>query len=638
MARNITVTFADGTAHTYQNAPDDVTPDQVQMRAEKEYGKSVAALDGGKSTSMANQIPGNVGANTKLTPSAPEDSLLQKIGGAGEAALSLGTGMVGGAVGGLAGLYKGITGGKYGTQAGVREAADTAHEVAGNLTYQPRTQTGNKLVQAAGNALSDSGIIAVTPMVGELSTLGRAASAGKTSLKGLAAPSAEAMAAQDAAMSAGGGGLRGMISAPKQMAGGGAALSDDAKMRLERAAAMPVPPKLTRGQATRDFGDIQFERETAKNPDIGAPLRQRYSEQNQNALQNIEAYFDETGATTPNLRATGNIVIDALVKKAADVKSKIRSAYNDARAAGDMSQPVSYKPLSDYLAAHETEAITGNASMLKSVSEKLQKLDPNGTGKITINDMEELRKMAGNLTAPGTPNTAFIGPVKELMDAATEGQGGVKYQQARRMYENYSNEFKNAGVIDKMMRTKPGTKDRAVAYEDIYNHAIEKGSLDDVRAVRRTLQTAGAEGSQAWRELQGQGLQELKRETFGNISRDELGNPIASPAKMNAWVEKLDEGGKLDFIYGKQGAQKIRDMRDLLMDTHTSPPGSVNTSNTGSILMAFMDAGATAAMTGIPLPAITGIKYGARYMKNKAMAKKVSQALNPIEQAAKNNP
>lgn len=48
MPRNITVTFEDGTTHVYQNAPDNVTPDQVAARAQKDFGKSVKALDGGR--------------------------------------------------------------------------------------------------------------------------------------------------------------------------------------------------------------------------------------------------------------------------------------------------------------------------------------------------------------------------------------------------------------------------------------------------------------------------------------------------------------------------------------------------------------------------------------------------------------
>jgi len=50
MARDVTVTFGDGSSHIYQNAPDDITPGDIQARAEKEFGKSVTALDGGRKT------------------------------------------------------------------------------------------------------------------------------------------------------------------------------------------------------------------------------------------------------------------------------------------------------------------------------------------------------------------------------------------------------------------------------------------------------------------------------------------------------------------------------------------------------------------------------------------------------------
>lgn len=49
MPRNITVTFDDGSTHIYQNAPDDITPDAVASRAQQEFSKNVASLDGGRS-------------------------------------------------------------------------------------------------------------------------------------------------------------------------------------------------------------------------------------------------------------------------------------------------------------------------------------------------------------------------------------------------------------------------------------------------------------------------------------------------------------------------------------------------------------------------------------------------------------
>lgn len=70
MPRNITVTFEDGSTHVYQQAPDNITPEQVQSRAQKDFGKAVASLDGGRSAaveagSAINQIPRQLGLTAR---------------------------------------------------------------------------------------------------------------------------------------------------------------------------------------------------------------------------------------------------------------------------------------------------------------------------------------------------------------------------------------------------------------------------------------------------------------------------------------------------------------------------------------------------------------------------------------------
>lgn len=52
MARDITVTFDDGSTHVYRGAPDDITPEQVSARAAQEFGRSVKSLDGGRKAEM----------------------------------------------------------------------------------------------------------------------------------------------------------------------------------------------------------------------------------------------------------------------------------------------------------------------------------------------------------------------------------------------------------------------------------------------------------------------------------------------------------------------------------------------------------------------------------------------------------
>lgn len=114
MTRNITVTFDDGTSHVYQNAPDDLTPDMVQQRAQKDFGKTVTALDGGKSSGgipvgrTASTQEGTMGAYVSRQP-VVEPTTTQKVYQAVRpyvAPLVEGAGMIGGGIlGGTAGTF-----------------------------------------------------------------------------------------------------------------------------------------------------------------------------------------------------------------------------------------------------------------------------------------------------------------------------------------------------------------------------------------------------------------------------------------------------------------------------------------------------------------------------------------------------
>ena len=57
MARNITITFEDGTTHQYAGVPDTITPDEVHQRAAQEFGKQIVNIDGGKAAVAETQQP-----------------------------------------------------------------------------------------------------------------------------------------------------------------------------------------------------------------------------------------------------------------------------------------------------------------------------------------------------------------------------------------------------------------------------------------------------------------------------------------------------------------------------------------------------------------------------------------------------
>lgn len=547
-------------------------------------------------------------ATAKPVDESATASFGKKLGGAVEAAMAIGSaatsGLVGRLGGALGGIAADVTTGKYGTQEGAAMAGQTAEEGARRFTYEPRTPEGRDAMSAIGKFFDTT----------KLAGLGPTESIAASNVMPAVRPAVNDLRARIMQPAP--------VAAEPQMAGFGSAMTGQEAIRRQRAEALPVPIQLTKGQATRDFAQQQFEREAAKNPSAGEPIRQRFAEQNQKVLQNFDTWIDQTGAEAGSLRATGETVTQAIVNKANNAKLQINAAYNRARANGDMQEKIDLSPLTKYLDDHQAEAI--NAPVLSSVEAKLQRIaDKSGTA--TINDLEEVRKMVGQLSGKDATNAIFGREVKSVIDGMTEGRGGEAYKTARALRFRFGQEFEDHAVIDKLLSNKPGTKDRAVAYEDVFDHSVLKGSLDDVRTVRKTLQTAGPQGEQAWKELQGATLQHIRDEITKNIQTDQTGARVLSPARLDRLVKELDKDGKLDFIFGKQGAQQIRDVNGIAQDAFTAPPGAVNSSNTASILLSVLDK-VSAKTAGVPFLG-SAIKYGAGEVREAGIRKKVQQAI-----------
>jgi hypothetical protein len=90
-----------------------------------------------------------------------------------------------------------------------------------------------------------------------------------------------------------------MEKAPAEtMKGMGAAEVDAARLRQERGNQLLIPmgDDMTKSQITRNPSDVMFERETAKSPEFGAPLQEKYALHNEKLQRNLQAEVDQTGA------------------------------------------------------------------------------------------------------------------------------------------------------------------------------------------------------------------------------------------------------------------------------------------------------------------------------------------------------
>jgi len=622
--------------------------EQALVNADKagdlDAARRLAAVLAKARQDTTNQIPDTIVPGT--TPEYVEPSLGEKIVGTGEAALTIGTGAIGGTAGLIGGTLKGlaeqILSGQFGSQQAADLVQKSAMQGAQALTYVPRTQSGQEQVQAVGEMLQN--VPPVIPVVGPVGAVAAstkmaapvvAATAGRVAAPVVAATKRAGQAVAKVAEP-----IREMMpgAAKKPTPGtpgsGGAAGVDLATLRQAKAEELPVPIKLTEGQKTRQFEQQRFERETAKLPEVGAPIRERFATQNKQLQQNLESFIDMTGAEAPDLRSIGLTVDKALRDRAARDKTRIRTLYKEAEKAGEMEAPVKLDTVVQHLVDNAPEAEVAN--VLKATRAKALQLGvateaPDGTliaQPVTLKTAELFRRSIGGATNAEPTNIMQASQMRSLIDASTEGLGGNMYKQARAARARFGSDYENIGLVKNLLGQKRGSNDRAIAMEDVLRRSVidPSTSLDTVRQVRRLLQTEGPNGQQAWMELQGGTLKFLRDEATKGVGRDELGNPILSPGQLDRVVGQLDKSGKLDFVFGKKGAEQLRIINDVAKDVLVAPPGSVNTSNTASVLAGMMDI-AISGTAGVPAPVMTSFRLLTKGIKDAKTRAKVRQAL-----------
>jgi len=293
--------------------------------------------------------------NTQRQPATPEPGFMDKVVGAGETALTMATGATGGMLGMVGGAARGvgemIVHGQYGTPEGADTVERNAAMGAQALTYSPRTQAGQQMTQAVGQAVSNV-LPPVLPMIGQAGAITQGIKAGAP-VAAVAARRAAAPVVSVAQNTI----QRAQAAMPRTGPGPasiGAAQVESGLLRQSKANELPIPIKQTLGQRTRDYAQQQFERETAKDVDVGAPIRERMQQQQAQMRQNLDAFVESTGAESADLRGAGIKVNEALRSMVAQAKAKERVLYKAAEKSGEMEAPVSTAPLIDFLKENDS--------------------------------------------------------------------------------------------------------------------------------------------------------------------------------------------------------------------------------------------------------------------------------------------
>lgn len=605
-----------------------------------------------------------------LPPQAPDPTLLDKALGVAEAGGSLASSLTTGAAGLIGGAAQGlgqeILSGQFGTPEAARRVEQRAADYADRLTYSPRTEVGQQYAQATGEALAP--LVALSPATAEIGLAAQAARGVSPIAQGAAIQAGRAISdtAQQAArvaqrpIQATSNAVRSGVDSLRDLTGLnradisgpapaniGAAQVDPATIRQAMSQDLPYPVELTEGQMSRDPKQLKFEVETSKNAELGDPLRQRYEDQHQVMQQNIDAFIDSTGSQATNMREAGLAVDAALQKQATADRNRVKVAYAkadnspEAQAVVDLNTQINNngKPTTvlEYLNSQPDLPTTPILTTAKKTAVSLGIAESDANGNLvpknpTVKQMEEWRQQINGNTNIEAPNIRQSAILKSMIDEHVEPISGPLYKAARMERKRVADKWENRAIITDLIENKKGSDDRKIALEDIQKRIIHDAPLDDLRFAKRALLSSGDEGKQAWKDIQGQTLQEIKNAATAGVAPDARGNQMISPAALNKAIKRLDDSGKLDFIFGQQGAEKLRALNDISKTLFTVPASAgINHSNTAATLMQGlmgMDI-VLSGLSGFPAPVASALRIATKHIKDNKTRARVQKALNP---------
>jgi hypothetical protein len=559
-------------------------------------------------------IPGAENVVTGVKP--PEVSMRDRIMGTIETPLALGATLGGGLIAPIVGAVGSLASGKFGTQAGV-QAGQEAMKAA---QYQPRTQTARQALSAIGEFLQPL-TAALPPTLGSVGTTVNAL-AGPAMQQGGAMARQATAPARNALVNA-------MAREQPQMQGMGAASTADQLMREERLSQFGIPA--TAGERTKNLAQQQFESEiqrgviTGISEDAKTKLAEQMggfkANQRQQIVNNFERMTSEVGAEVADptqMRQVGKIVDKALNDVYTKKYNNYKDLYSKADNSGETLQPVGYQSLLDFINSKTPTQRQKLDPILDSVAESLAMNDPGKTGAITVRALEDIYQQIGKVQ-----NSANAKELKQIITDMGEGAGGELYQAARSARRQLAKEFEDVHRVDKLLTTKQGYADRRVALDDVFKHVVLDGSLEEMRTVTTLLKKSGPEGRQAYAELKGQTIQQMKDML---TKGDQM-----SFKNLNTLVTQLDSEDKLAYMFGKAGRDQILDLRDAIKDVVVKQPGAVNYSNTSGAVLRGLE-----ALQSLRFPGAGAVAEAARTRQVSKQVKKSLEQPNQLAPQGKN--
>lgn len=572
-------------------------------------------------TSRVGQIPG--------MPAAPQQddsprSLMDKLKGGAEAALSMGTSMVAAPIAAAGGFAKTLTSGKFGSPQGIQEGEQRVSEILSSLTYQPRTEAGQEALSTVGKILHESKLAGLGPTEG-MAIAG--AMAGPKAIRAgrMATPkAAEVPPGQLASVGAAGADIptqaRGMVagaSAELRAAVERAKGNVDLKVldRHVKAESLPDPVHLTKGQASGDVTAISREQNLrGKYPQYA----KRFEEQNGKLINNMNLIREEAAPDVyvQSKPEVGQLIIEAYQNKDAALRADISAKYRALKDANGGNFPIdsnAFVRAAD-AALHKQLLYDHVPASVRSTMNRLKE------GGMTFENFESLRTNLARIqrTSDDGNAVAAAGVIRDALEELPMPPGAENLKPLADAARKAARD--RFALIEADPAYKAIERGRASA-DKFVDQFVMRGDLKNVERMKTNL-AGNAVGEQAIAA----GVVNQLKESAGIVNN--AGN--FSQAGYNKALERL--GPKIAVIFKAQERQQLETLGSVARWTMEQPKGSyVNTSNT---LTGAIAEGAASAAEGAANTAAKGLPIGTGLRKLAEWGKKNKEIKETLEPGA----
>jgi hypothetical protein len=434
----------------------------------------------------------------------------------------------------------------------------------------------------------------------------------------------------------------------------------------------------TRGEVERDLTQLTREEDMSKS---GGPVREIHAAQDEALHKQLDVVRRSTGAKAVTRQQVGKTVQnDGLRNKAAVSIKNYDRLYKEARAA-EPNATVKADPFYEFLEKNG-EVLNPNVQHLAFLKSWLNKAklerpaEPSGAGISTSTDvgkaladrgkpaageeaaivrrpiklveLDDLRRKASAIARKGGTDGHYAGELLKAIDKTFDEvpAAAAKWKEARDAYKAHKVEFEDQALIKKLTSNKGKSRtDRATALEDT-TETVLKHSAEDIAKLEKSLKEGGtpqtqAAGKRAWANLQAGVIDYLREKASGKRAiAGEKGQKQFNAPYRDVFGE-LDADGKIDALFGKTQAARLRRIYQAVGDVRTKPAGRIAGSDTAARL-ALSKAESLSGVPGVGKTLATAAKIGGKIMDYGEQAKqgrrvKSSELDDAAKAAAKKN-